>query len=344
MFQTPAVPAPHASPAAGAHFTRWQRARHRAYELLERASSGDRGSFYVDAALIFLISLSVLAVILESVESMYAAYRVQFYWFEVFTIVVFTTEYLLRIWCSVEAPDLSEDQSGLRFPRLRYIVSPSAIIDLLAILPFYLLMAGLLGGGDMRLLRAVRLLRVLKLTRYSAAFDTLTKAFSENAKSFVAALFILVIVMLLAATGMYFFEREAQPEEFSSIPAAMWWAFATLTTVGYGDVTPVTIGGKVFGAMITVVGVGMVALPTGILASAYTEQLRVRSDEYRAQSKRAWQDGIIDADEANDLEQLRKNLGLGRNTASQILNSEMVMAALKSEEEHACPQCGRAAE
>ncbi|MGB5245493.1 MAG: ion transporter [Woeseia sp.] len=343
MYQHPAAPASHAARVAGVPFTRWQRARHRAYELLERAGSGDRGSFYVDAVLILLITLSVTAVILESVDSLEVRFHRYFFWFEIFTVTVFTAEYVLRIWCSVEAPDLSEDQSGLHFPRLRYIVSPSAIIDLLAILPFYLLAAGLLGGGDMRFLRAVRLLRVLKLTRYSAAFDTLIKAFSENARSFVAALFILVIVMLLAATGMYYFEREAQPEEFASIPAAMWWAFATLTTVGYGDVTPITVGGKIFGAMITVIGVGMVALPTGILASAYTEQLRVRSDEYRAESKRAWEDGVIDETEASDLERLRKNLGLGRNTASQILNSEMVMAALKSEQEHACPHCGQAA-
>ncbi|MGB5344866.1 MAG: ion transporter [Woeseia sp.] len=344
MHQISAVSASHAKGAAGAHVSRWRRARQRTYELLERAGSGDRGSLFVDIGLILLIICSVLAVILESVVDLHTQYRTQFYWFEVFTIAVFTCEYALRIWCSVEAQDLAISKGAPRYPRLRYLVSPAAIIDMLSILPFYLLAFGLFGGGDMRFLRAIRLLRIFKLTRYSAAFDMLIKAFSENAKSFVAAISILVIVMLLAATGMYFFEREAQPDEFSSIPAAMWWAFATLTTVGYGDVTPITVGGKIFGALMTVVGVGMVALPTGILASAYTEQLRLRSDEYRAVSKRAWEDGVIDEQEATELERVRESLGLGRNSASQILNSEMVLAALKKEHEHACPHCGRASE
>lgn len=345
MHQNAALSAPHSPEVAGAPASRWQRLRRRTYQLLERASSGDRASLYIDIGLILLISLSVAAVVLESVESIFTRFQTQFYWFEIFTVVVFSAEYLLRVWSSVEAPSAGEQKAvGSRYPRLRYMVTPSAIIDLLAILPFYLLAAGLVGGGDMRFLRAVRLLRVFKLTRYSAAFDTLIKAFSENARSFIAALSILLIVMLLAATGMYFFEREAQPEAFASIPAAMWWAFATLTTVGFGDVTPITAGGKVFGAMITVVGVGMVALPTGILASAYTEQLRVRAEEYREKSKDAWDDGVITAAEADELERLRASLGLGRNTASQILNSERVNNALTAEQNHVCPRCGRAAE
>jgi len=175
------------------------------------------------------------------------------------------------------------------------------------------------------------------VTRYSAAFTSLSRAFTENARAFVAALTLLVIVMLIAATGMYYFERDAQPEAFASIPAAMWWALATLTTVGYGDVTPVTAGGKVFGAMVTVVGVGMVALPTGILASAYTEQLRLRADAYRRRSESAWEDGVLTDDERAELERFRESLGLGRHTASTILDAEAVRASLKG---GGCPHCG----
>lgn len=336
MSEMPPNTAPAAMTAAASGCSRWLRLRRRSYELLARAGGNDAPSLLVDGFLIALISLSVLAIILESVESVYRSYRAELLAFEIFTIAVFTAEYIVRAWSAVEA---SPGQAPWR-TRLRYLCSASAIIDLLAILPFYLVTAGVLGGGDMRYLRAVRLLRVLKLTRYSAAFDVLIKAFTENARAFVAALSVLLIVMLLAATGMYFFEREAQPEEFASIPAAMWWAFATLTTVGYGDVTPVTTGGKMFGAMITVVGVGMVALPTGILASAYTEQLRVRGDAYRQQSGHALADGILTQDEIDELERLRESLGLGRATASQILNSEQVRAALEAEKAHCCPHCG----
>ena len=146
--------------------------------------------------------------------------------------------------------------------------------------------------------------------------------------------------MLLAASGSYYFEREAQPVDFGSIPAAMWWSFSTLTTVGYGDVTPVTVGGKVFGALITVVGVGMVALPTGILASGFAQQLRHRSDEYQSKADKALDDGILTSVEMEELEDLRQELGLSKNTASQILDTEQVRRALESEPGHYCSHCG----
>lgn len=330
-----ALSATAAANTSDASVSRWQAGRRRTRALLDPAADGDRASLAVDILLVTLISLSVVAIILESVDALNRRYADWFRAFEILTVAVFSVEYLLRLWSSVE----SDGQGGALRKRLRYVVSLPAVIDLVAVLPFYLMAFGVAGTTDMRFLRAVRLLRVLKLTRYSAAFTTLSRAFTENARSFVAALSLLLIVMLIAATGMYFFERQAQPQAFGSIPAAMWWAFATLTTVGYGDVTPVTVGGKVFGAVITVVGVGMVALPTGILASAYTEQLRVRSDAYRQRSEAAWEDGVLSTEEARDLEALRESLGLGAHTASQILDAERVRAALKGGD--ACPHCGR---
>jgi voltage-gated potassium channel len=289
--------------------------------------------------LVTLISLSVLAIILESIDSLYRQYETLFHLFEVLTVAVFSLEYVLRFWCSVECPDAN--RSGPFAGRLWHMLTPAAIIDLLAVLPFYLALGGLVSPADMRFLRAARLLRVLKLTRYSAAFDTLIQAVRENLRSFAAAFFVLVVVILLAATGMYYFEREAQPEAFASIPASMWWAFSTLTTVGYGDVTPVTAAGKVFGALITVVGVGMVALPTGILASAYTAQLNMRAEEYRRESDRAWADGVVTADEQAKLEVLRETLGLGEETAREILRSVGQQAALQAtRREGSCPHCG----
>ena len=150
-------------------------------------------------------------------------------------------------------------------------------------------------------------------------------------------------IMLLAASGMYYFERVSQPEDFGSIPASMWWAFATLTTVGYGDVTPITVGGKVFGALITVVGIGMVALPTSILASGYSHQLKLSASRYRDAADKALDDGVLTDDEKRDLEELRLDLGLGEHTASQILDEGAVRAALHGHGRAArCPHCRQA--
>jgi voltage-gated potassium channel len=313
------------------------------YRALEPARTGDRLSKSIDIFLASLITISILAVILESIPRIEIRYEAAFYWLEIFTVSVFTVEYLLRVWASAEAGRHGGGFRNALKSRIQFVFTPYAIIDFIAILPFYLVYLGVFGGLDMRFLRSVRLLRILKLTRYSSAFDMLATCCRENLRSLSAAFFVLMTVMLLAASGMYFFERHAQPVAFGSIPAAMWWAFATLTTVGYGDVTPVTVGGKVFGALITVIGVGMVALPTGILASGYAEQIRIRSDKYDLRAEQALDDGMLSDTEINDLEDLRRELNLGKLAASQILDSRMVKMALQHEQsKNQCPHCGGA--
>lgn len=310
------------------------------FRVLETAKDHDLASRIADLVLIVLIAGSVIAVVLESVTSIEANWAAQLYWFEVVTVSVFSIEYVLRLWSSIERHE-KEPRSPF-LSRLRFMFSFHAIIDLLAILPFYLITFGLFGTWDMRILRAFRLLRVLKLTRYSAALNMLFITIGENWRALAASFMILITVMLLAASGMYYFERVAQPEDFGSIPAAMWWAFATLTTVGYGDVTPITNGGKVFGAMITVVGIGMVALPTSILASGYSQQLAISREKYKKMTDEAWDDGILTDDEINDLEDLRIDLGLSRHAASQILDAGMVAAALEEfKDAGCCPNCGK---
>lgn len=313
--------------------------RQNVFRALEIADDNGGISRIVDYFLIALISGSVIAVILESIPSIEAKYEHALSLFEVITVSVFSVEYLLRVWSSVER-ETTIGKSALR-SRLRYMASFHAIIDIIAILPFYFLTLGLFGNVDMRFLRAVRLLRVLKLTRYSAAMNMVFITFRENGRALAAAFLILLTVMLLAASGMYYFERESQPEDFGSIPAAMWWAFATLTTVGYGDVTPITVGGKVFGAMITVVGIGMVALPTSILASGYTQQLNISTSRYQDMADEALDDGILSEEEIKDLETLRVDLGLGKHTASQILDEGRVRRALQRRP-GVCPHCQRA--
>ncbi len=309
------------------------------FRVLETAKNDDLRSKIVDHSLIALIALSVVAVVLESLPVLEARYSAQLYWFEVLTVSVFTLEYVLRIWSSVERHENHLVRPLLS--RIRFMFTFHLIIDLLAILPFYLLTFGLLGSVDLRFLRAVRLLRILKLTRYSAALNMLAVTFNENGRALAASFMILVTVMLLAASGMYYFERHAQPVAFGSIPSAMWWAFSTLTTVGYGDVTPITVGGKIFGSMITVVGIGMVALPTSILASGYSQQLKLREREYKNRADEALDDGVLSDDEIRDLEELRIDLGLGRHTASQILDQGMIAAALEEfKNAGCCPHCG----
>lgn len=311
------------------------------FHVLDNGKDKSLSSRLVDVFLISLISMSIIAVILESIPALEIRYEGWFYWLEVFTVSVFTVEYVLRVWSSVEDPAVKAQMPQRSWPRLRFVISPYALIDLIAILPFYLVTLGLAGAVDMRFLRAIRLLRVLKLTRYSSAFDMLVACCRENKQSLGAAFFVLLTIMLLAASGMYFFERDTQPVAFGSIPAAMWWAFATLTTVGYGDVTPVTAGGKVFGALITVIGVGMVALPTGILASGYAQQIRLRAEQYEAKAEEALDDGVLSSDEISSLEELRKDLGIGKHTASQILDTRMVRSALHRETGGSrCPHCG----
>lgn len=310
------------------------------FDALEISNRGNRVSRAVDLSIIALIVASVVAVVLESIDALAVRYQAVFYWFEIVTVSLFTVEYFLRIWSSVENAEFATGSKSAIRIRLRYACSFHAIIDLLAILPLYLVAFGLVTGADLRLLRAVRLLRILKLTRYSAALNMLIATILENSRSLAAAFFILITVMILAASGIYYFEKGSQPVDFGSIPAAMWWSFSTLTTVGYGDVTPITVGGKVFGAMITVIGLGMVALPAGIIASGFAHQLKVRTEEYKTRADAAWDDGILTDTERTDLENLRVELGLGSYTASQILDSEKVRRLLELQNGEICRHCG----
>lgn len=215
-----------------------------------------------------LIIANVIAVMLETVNPLYEAYGREFYTFEVISVAIFTIEYAGRLWAATEHPDYEHWLWG----RLRYALSPFMLIDLIAILPFYLV-----AMGNMRMLRALRLLRflrLLKLTRYSESLQLLKDAARMKREELVITGFVGLILLLLASSMMYFAERSAQPEAFSSIPAALWWGVITLTTVGYGDIHPVTTLGQFLGTIVAVIGVGLFALPSSILASGLIEVAR----------------------------------------------------------------------
>jgi len=248
--------------------------KRRVYEVLDIASEGDKSSRFFDIFIMSLIGANVLAVILESVPELSQQFGTGFQVFELVSVAVFTVEYVLRIWSCTSDTRFADPVSG----RVRFSLRPMLLVDLLAILPFYLPALFVLDLRFIRALRLVRLLRVLKLGRYSEAMRTFALVLRQKKADLSFVLFVLSLMLVLVSSLMYFVEHEAQPDAFSSIPAAMWWGVATLTTVGYGDIYPITAVGKMLGAMVALLGIGLFALPAGILASGFSEALQHKQD------------------------------------------------------------------
>lgn len=239
----------------------------RVFEIISKAEDGDRASKIFDWSIMILIALSIISIILESFASIYDKYHPVFQAFEVITVAVFTIEYLLRIWTA----DLLFPEA--KHPRLKYIFSFMAIIDLLAILPFYVpfISADLRFLRMMRLFRLFRLLRVFKLGRYFEALQIIVKVIRTSGPQLIMSVVICFFVMLFSAIIMYTVENPVQPEQFPNVISSLWWAICTLTTVGYGDVYPITHVGRFFASLISLVGIGIIAIPTGIIAAGFNQ-------------------------------------------------------------------------
>jgi voltage-gated potassium channel len=243
----------------------FDRLRRRVYLLLD-VGAGGRHGYWFDAFIMGLIVANVFAVALETVGSVYVDFERAFFVFEVVSVLIFSVEYLGRLWVAPEHPEYDHPIRG----RIRFAASPFMLIDLLAILPFFI---GFVV--DLRSLRAVRLarfLRLFKLARYSASLRAFVHVLRRKREDLVIAVSGGMILLLVASTLMYFAERTAQPETFASIPASLWWGVITLTTVGYGDVYPITPAGKLLGAFVAIIGIGLFALPASILASGFVEE------------------------------------------------------------------------
>lgn len=199
---------------------------------------------------------------------------------EIFSVIIFTAEYILRVWTS----DILHSSLSPVKARIKYIFSFMAIIDLLAIMPFYLPMLISIDLRALRTLRLVRLLRLLKINRYTKALSTIAEVFRRKASQLVSSLIVVGLLMLVAALLMYNIEHEAQPEAFSNVFQALWWSVATLTTVGYGDIYPVTALGKVLSTIIALLGIGLVAVPTGIITAGFSEV--IEKDEENDEQKK----------------------------------------------------------
>lgn len=307
--------------------------RKRTASLLEHDYHAGGLSRIVNLSLIALITLNVIAIILESVDTLFARYERAFWYFEVVSIGVFTVEYLARVWSSIDLEDASDTSPVIG--RIKYMFSPLALIDLLAIAPFYL---SLYLAFDLRFLRGLRLLRLFKLTRYSPALSALLDVIQKESEALLAALVVLLMLLVMSAGGIYILENELQPETFGSIPSAMWWAIVTLTTVGYGDTVPITTGGKMFAGLIGLLGIGMIALPAAIMASGFAENIRARQQTYNRYAQQFLRDGVLDEQERWQLEALRKELGLDSDEALQLLRS--VIEEARTTALAACPRCG----
>jgi len=239
--------------------------------VLEAGRSSGRVGLAFEIFLIVLIVANALAVSLDSVPALGAAYGRYFEYFEYVSVAIFTLEYALRVWTAPEDPRYAERPVG---DRLRYVLQPYMLIDFVAIAPAYI--ALFVPFADLRILRLFRLFRLLKIARYSPAVTTLIHVLSLERRALFGTLLLLLCLMCLCAEGMYIIEGHVQPLVFGNLPGCMYWAIITLTTVGYGDAVPVTAAGRILAGVTAIMGLGLFALPVGIIASAFVTEIHRR--------------------------------------------------------------------
>jgi len=289
--------------------------QYRIYQLLEKAEDGDRASRLVDVGLSVLVFVNVIAVSLETVDSLHRAYASLFWWIEMVSVTLFAVEYALRFW-SVAA---SADERGISplKARLSYMFSPTGIIDLVAILPSLLPL--LFGSIDLRWLRILRLARLFKFSHYTSALEDLISSVRRERQSFVATIYLLFLALMISSTLIYVFEHDLQPDYFGSIPESMWWSFVTLTTVGYGDVVPITAAGRTVAALTALMGVCVVALLTGIVATGFSKQMSLKQSVLEDEIEQAMADGHISAYEQERIDKLTRHLHLSPDEEKMLL-------------------------
>ncbi|WP_347835209.1 ion transporter [uncultured Planktomarina sp.] len=298
--------------------SKYREVQDRLNQILERADVGDRASRSIDLFLTVLVIVNIIAITLDSVPQIHTEYKALFEWIEIISVGIFTLEYLCRIWVAPSAVSGPRSFVGGCKERAKYMLSFSGLVDLLSILPFYL--RAFFPYLDLRILRALRLLRILKLSHYNSAMEDLFEAIIEERRSFYAASYLFAILFILSSTLMYFAEYRTHPTGFQSIPDSMYWALITLTTVGYGDITPITVAGKLIAAGSAILGVIVVALITGLVASSFNAQMARRNILFEDQVRKALLDGRLDNLEKADLERLRKQFGMTKRQANSLIH------------------------
>lgn len=239
------------------------------WDTLEGSKANSRIGEWINWFLIALITLNVFAAIISTVQSVYEEYGFYLEIFEILSVIIFSIEYLFRLFSCTA----SVKYSGPVLGRIKFIFSPMSIIDLISIIPFYIPFM----TADLRTVRALRLLRILrilKIGRYSESLQLFSNVFKEKKEELSITIFVTFILIIISSSLMYFIEGHAQPDKFPDIPSTMWWAIATLTTVGYGDVFPITPLGKLIGGFVAMLGIGLFALPTSILGAGFVEAIQ----------------------------------------------------------------------
>ena len=246
--------------------------KRRVHEILELGQGDDWLSHAVDTVLLLLIVCNVAALVVGTDDRIYSAAPGFFTYFEMVSFCIFAVEYVLRVWACTADPEFAHPVKG----RLRFMVQPLMLADAVAVLSYFVLLVAP-AAVDLGGFRALRLVsRTARLARYSPGLRTLATAIIARKNELLAVVSVVGALLVLASSLMYFIEESAQPDEFSSIPAAMWWSIITVTTVGYGDVAPVTPLGRLLAGVIALLGIGIFALPAGILGSGFMEQVNRR--------------------------------------------------------------------
>lgn len=279
-----------------------------------------------DTFIVVWIVVSVIAVVLESVESVHYILAMEFVVLDAVAVAVFTVEYCLRLYCCVEEPGYQRAVAG----RLKQAKTTSTLIDFFAILPFFL---GVFFGHlvDLRFLRVFRLVRLLKLTRYTKATATLSKVIVRELPVLGASVFVMLLLLILAASLGYLFEHEAQPDKFENIPQSIYWAVITLASVGYGDISPITPMGRIMTMILALMGIGIFALPAAVLASGFADQLHVERETLKRELYDMLSDGTISPEEADILNREAKRLHISEDEVIRMIEKARKERELKDD-------------
>jgi voltage-gated potassium channel len=305
--------------------------RVKTYQLLESETKQGLTAKIVNWLLILLIVSNVTAAIVSSDQNYFVLYKQTFILFEKISLTIFSVEYLLRVWCCIE--DIKYQNTPKLKARINYIFTPMALIDLIAILPF---MIAMFFSVDLRALRLIRMLRLLKLTHYFRGFNLFITVIVKELKSIVAVMLVMLFFVIIAASLIYSIEGKVQPEAFGSIFKSFWWAIVTMTTVGYGDTIPITTLGKVISSFIMLIGVVFVALPAGMLAARFGEEIRERKEQLDTNIKSALTDGYINNEDLHALKILAEKLEIEPDELK-----ESIALLKQGHQKTKCPHCGK---
>ena len=261
---------------AGGDSTKMDRnIKRRIYNLIGDDSENRLAGNILNSVLIFLILVNVLFIILDTFVHIRPLIMPYHPYVEIISLILFTIEYVLRMWTADYIyPNLKPGKA-----RIKYMFTGKALIDLIALLPFYAAFIAIFDARALSMIRLVRILSILKIGRYTGALATIAEVLKKKSLQLFSSLFVVMLLILFSSVSMYYIEYDAQPEVFNNAFSGLWWAISTLTTVGYGDIYPITIIGKIIGAFIAVLGIGLVAVPTGIISAGFIEQMTDSKEE-----------------------------------------------------------------